>query len=67
MKLVKIIAAAGLGIAAIAGATSANAEGWDRHDHRYVRHYVRHYEHRYYHHRHCWTEWHRHHRVTICR
>jgi len=81
MKIARIIAAAGLSIAAVVGATSANAQDWRHHggdrdrgryEHRWDRghHYGwdrgRHYGWNRYHHRHCFTEWRHHRRITIC-
>ncbi len=75
MKIVKIIAAAGLSIAAVVGATSASAQDYrHRGDHgRYEHRWDRHDRGRHSgwdggrHHRHCFTEWRHHHRVTVCR
>lgn len=78
MKIAKIIAAAGLSIAAVVGATGASAQDWRHHNgNRYEQRYDRGRHHgwdrgRHYgwnnrHHRHCWTEWRHHRRITICR
>lgn len=75
MKLAKIIAAAGLTVAAVTMSTSASAQdwrhnrgndrhhGWDRGNHRgwdNGRH------HGWNNHRVCRTEWRHHHRVRVC-
>jgi opacity protein-like surface antigen len=80
MKLFKIIAAAGLAVATIAGASAADAQnyrhhrgdGYQRYDHRgdYGRYHR--WDRGYHagwnrHHRRCHVEWRHHHRVTICR
>ncbi|MEI9927057.1 MAG: hypothetical protein WDN44_04160 [Sphingomonas sp.] len=76
MKIAKIIAAAGLAVAAVAGASSADAQTYRHHrggyEHRYDRHVNRGHAgwnrgHGWGHRRICRTEWRHHHRVTICR
>jgi hypothetical protein len=80
MKLSHMLAAAGLIVAAVATSSPAAADrgrdgwhhdrgrdgwghdrgrhyGWDRDQHRRD----------WRHHRHCWMEWHHHHRVEVCR
>jgi Spy/CpxP family protein refolding chaperone len=71
MKLAKIIAAAGLTVAAVTMSTSADAQSW-RHDRGHHSSWDRGHHrgwdnHHNRHHRYCRTEWRHHHRVTICR
>jgi Spy/CpxP family protein refolding chaperone len=72
MKLAKIIAAAGLTVAAVTMSTSADAQSW-RHDRGHHSSWNNGYHHGWNnhrgwnHHRYCRTEWRHHHRVTICR
>lgn len=78
MKLAKIIAAAGLTVAAVTMSTSASAQDWrhDRGDHRgWDRGHHRGWDRGYgwnrhhgwdRHHRVCRTEWRHHHRITVC-
>jgi hypothetical protein len=74
MRIIKALAAAGLGITAIVMGTAAQAQ--DHNDNGrpgYHREYrdARYDSHRRYvwraGHRHCWTEWRHHHRVRVCR
>ena len=71
------VAALGAGTAADAQTYNGGNRHYDRsNDHRQDRHQARRADYRYdhgrhygwdRHHRHCWVEWHHHHRVTVCR
>ena len=68
MKLSHIAAAAGLALASLGAASSANARPYDDHGRHEWRHDDRRHwgQDRRWHHR-CHTEWRHHHRVRVCR
>jgi hypothetical protein len=80
MRIIKALAAAGLALSAVAMGSAAQAQDYDhgrydhrrdyrgdRYDHDRGRHNGWNRGYGFRDHRHCWTEWRHHRRVTICR